>query len=184
MKTMRYVFLLTLLASSMTGCARESQIRELDPEAFSGHFTAQRACKAYIGSLVAPTAEKLSVMRTPEEMRAWLHEHQDEDAFSELVVRVQSETILLGVLDPRRESDQLKVTMRLFDALKERPDFESSSCGSDVREFVMESLYLGVGGEDAPVADELRQRGIEGSWEQRWVLLTSLMAGVVATNPD
>lgn len=184
MRTMRYLSLIMLLASSMAGCASEHQVRELDADAFSGHFSAQRACKAYIDSLVAPAAEKLSEKRTPEQMRAWLHEHRDEDAFSELVARVQNDTVALGALDPRRESDQLKVTMRLSEALRERPDFEASSCGSDVREFVMESLYLGVGGEDAPVADELRQRGIDGSWDQRWVLLTSLMAGVVATNPN
>jgi len=86
-----------------------------------------------------------------------------------------------GVLDPQRQSDQLKVAKQLFEVLSERPDFEASSCGSDVREFVMESLYIGIGGEDAPVSNELRQRGIEGGWEQRWVLLTSLMAGVIST---
>lgn len=183
MKTICNLSLLMLLASSMAGCASESQIRELDPDAFSRHFSAQRACMAYIDSLVAPIAEKLSAKRTPEEMRAWLHEHQD-NAFSELVARVQRDTVAQGALDPRRQSDQIKVTMRLFEVLRERPDFQASSCGSDVREFVMESLYLGIGGERAPVVNELRQRGIEGSWEQRWVLLTSLMAGVVATNSD
>jgi len=184
MRTMRYLSLLMLLANSMAGCASESQIRELDPGAFSGHFSAQRTCRAYVDSLVAPAAKKISAKRTPEEMRVWLHEHQDDDALAELVARVQRDTAIHGALDPRRESDQLKVTMRLFEVLRQRPDFEASSCGSDVREFVMESLYLGIGGEDSPVADELRQRGIEGNWEQRWVLLTSLMAGVVATGSD
>ena len=184
MRMMRALFLLVLLASSMAGCASENQIREIDPDAFSGHFSAQRTCKVYIDSLVAATAEKLAMKRTSEEMRAWLHDHQDDDAFAKLVARVQRDTVVHGALDPRRESDQLKVAMRLFEVLRERPDFEESSCGSDVREFVMESLYLGIGGEDAPVADELRQRGIEGSWEQRWVLFTSLMAGVVATSSD
>lgn len=183
MRTFYHLSLFVLLASSMAGCASESQIRELDPHAFSQHFAAQRACKVYVDSLVMPAAEKLSAKRTPEEMRVWLSEHPD-NAFSELVTRVQDDTVAQGALDPRRESDQLAVTMRLFEVLRGRPDFEASSCGSDVREFVMESLYLGLGGEDAPVAAELRQRGIEDSWEQRWVLLASLMAGVLVTSSD
>ena len=41
----------------------------------------------------------------------------------------------------------------------------------------MESIYLGLGGENSLVANYLQERGIDGGWEQRWVLLTWLMAG-------
>lgn len=144
----------------MAGCVSEPPTRELDAEAFSGHFAAQRTCKAYIDSLVVPAARKLSTERSPEEIRTWLRDHRG-GAFSELVEQVQRKTAALGTLDPRRESDQIKVAGQLFDVLSERPDFPASSCGTDVREFVMESLYLGLGGEDAPVATELRRRGIK-----------------------
>lgn len=180
MKLVRYIFPLMLITMSMAGCASDSRVREIKHDAFSKHFRDQGKCKAYIDSLAAPAADKISAKRSPEEMRVWFREHQDEDAFSRLVIAVQRATEVHGELHPRRESDQLKVTMELFEVLKSRPDFELSSCGAGVREFVMESLYLGLGGESSPVVDELRQRGVESSWEQRWVLLTLLMAGAVA----
>lgn len=183
MRARRRLGLRMLLACSMTGCASDHQVHELDPDEFSMHFSSQRSCKKYIDTIVIPTAQKISAKETREEMRAWLHNHPD-DAFSELVARVQSDTLAHGALNPRRESDQMRVSMQLYEALRERPGFEASLCGPDVREFVMESLYMGVGGESAPVVAELRRRGIEDSWEQRWVLLTSLMAGDLATSAD
>ena len=41
MRELRYLFLLTLLVGSIAGCASKPQVRELDPDAFSGHFAAQ-----------------------------------------------------------------------------------------------------------------------------------------------
>lgn len=178
---MRHHSFILLVAISMSGCASEPRVQELDADAFSGHFQALRTCKSYISSLVAPAARELSTNSTPEAMRGWINQHKDNDAFAELAVRVQNRTRALGTLDPRRESDQLVVTTRLFEALSERPDFGSSLCGSDVGELVMESLYLGVGGENSSIAEELRRLGIEGSWAQRWALLTFLMAGSAST---
>ena len=167
----------------MSGCASEAPIGQIDADAFSKHFAAQRACKKYVAALVGPAAEALSAKKTLGEMRAWLREHSD-DEFSKLATRVQALTAVQGSLDPQSKIDQRKVVMLIFKVLSERTDFEGSSCGPDVREFVAESLYLGLGGETSEVAAELHRRGVEGGWEQRWVLLTSLMAGALATVND
>jgi hypothetical protein len=178
MRATRYSFTLILLAISMFGCAGELEVRELDPNAFSRHFVAQQACMSYVDSLVAPAIKQLSLMRNPEDMRAWISEHP-RNSFSELVAQVQRNTMAQGALNPRIEADQIKVAAQLFEVMKMRADFEKSSCGPDVREHVMESLYLGLGGESSLVSAEFRRRGIGDSWEQRWVLLTILMAGII-----
>lgn len=178
MKRFNNAFLLFLVFILITGCASEPHEKNLDSRAFTQHFDAQRSCRAYIDLLVMPAAQSLSVKRTPEEMRIWLNEHS-EISFSDIAAQVQDATKGQGELDPKRESDQVKVAKQLYEVLRRRPDFQFSSCGSDVRDFVMESLYFGLGGEDSPVAFELRRRGIEDGWEQRWVLLVSLMAGAL-----
>lgn len=90
---------------------------------------------------------------------------------------MQKSTLPLGGLDPRLESSQLKVVSHLSEVMRECLNFDKSECGPSVHEAVMESIYLGLGGENSLVANYLQERGIDGGWEQRWVLLTWLMAG-------
>lgn len=178
---MRIIFLLLSLGvGGASGCASNEHSGYLDEDAFSRHFAGQESCMRYVNSTVGPASERLSAFRMPEEMRSWINDNEGRDPFARLVKRMQRETAELGVIDPRQEADQLAVTSRIFAALEEDADFRSSSCGADVREFFMESLYRGVGGEAAPVAEEIRRRGTGDVTEQRWVLLTALMAGSIS----
>lgn len=164
-----------LLASG--GCAKDSQEMEMSVDAFHGHFAAQRACKAFVDSLVGPAIVGLTAQRSVADMRSWIQE-ETTNTFAIVVREVQSASIENPV-DPKSESDQLRLASALDDALRDFPGFGSSSCDSDVREYVMESLYLGMGGPESEVAKELRSLGITGEREQRWVMITSLLAGTL-----
>jgi hypothetical protein len=170
---------LVLFGFSLVGCAAEQRDEELNADAFNAHFADQRACGIYIDHLVRPLTKALAAEATVEGMRSLLQENAS-DRFAALVARVQGRAAKDGPLDPRREADQLKVTGYLFDELSKLPDFEQSRCSTDVREAVMEALYLGIGGQDARVIEQLLRAGAKGNWEQRWVLLTALMAGTLA----
>lgn len=166
------VFLYLLLS----GCAGEAPSGELSASAFDSHFSGQQKCAAYLQSLVDPISSELSKKRTVEEMRAWLQSHPDEN-FSRLVMRMQNITKDEGQINPRVETDQLKITSRLRGEMLFLPGFRQSACGADVHEGVMESFYLAIGGRSAPINEQLINHGEIGNSERQWVLLTALMAG-------
>jgi hypothetical protein len=174
--------LFLLLLALAAGCAGRADERDIDAEAFRRHFADQRACRAFVDAIVLPAATPMAAMPTPEAMRAWLRE-QPGLAFAGLVARVQAATAAAGPLDPALEADQLAVASHLETALQAEPGFAASGCGPAVREIVMESLYLGLGGDAAPVAAELRRRGVDSGHARRRVLLAALMAGEVPAEP-
>lgn len=181
---MRLAYILILfLAPWISACAGQttSDELELDPTALNAHFADQQKCGRYVESLVRPVVQALRKQSTIQEMRDWLRDHPQEN-FSKLVLRIQQLTTAEGPIDPRSESDQLRVTQLLWTEMGILPGFDQASCGPDVREAVMESFYLGLGGSKAQVNLQLRRNGVTGAWEQRWVLITALMAGCL--DPD
>lgn len=179
-RMLRYAALPLVLVAA---CSRPPEDGELSATRVEAHFQAQAECVAYVDALVAPVAAELSALRRPEDMRAWLAEHRDRDAFTQLVARVQQKTAGHRAIDPRRDADQMAVMSRIPGALEQATGFRASSCGAEVREVLSETLYRRLGGEAAPVAGTLRRRGVEDSGEQKAVLLVSLMAGSLASGP-
>lgn len=170
-----YIYIL-IFTSLISGCMGEGGIREIDSGKFINYSSAQVACKNYIESLITPVTNNISTKKTLWEMRAWIDENQEYD-FSRIVRQVQNQTKKYNLIDPKNELDQMKVAAILFDVLSVRSDFKESMCGPDVREYVMESIYLGIGGEDSVVSQDFSRNGIDDSWKQRWILMTMLMAG-------
>jgi len=168
-----------LCAFALSGCTSEQRGEEMNDDAFNAHFADQRKCARFIESLVHPSTKALAAESTVEGMRSLLQGNLS-DRFAALVVRVQDRAAKDDPIDPRREADQLKVAGYLFEEISKLSGFEQSRCSADVREAVMEALYLGIGGQDALVVEQLRRAGAKGSWEQQWVLLTALMAGALA----
>lgn len=168
-----------LLVALAAGCAGRADERDIDAAAFQRHFADQRACRAFVDAIVLPAAAPMAAAPTPEAMRAWLRAHPGL-AFSALVARVQLATAGAGPLDPAIDADQMVVARALEAALEDAPGYSASGCGPAAREIVMESLYLGLGGDASPVAAELRRRGVVDGHDGRRVLLASLMAGEVA----
>lgn len=173
---MKTLALTLILLSCVSGCAATPRAQVLDPDSFNAHFADQRNCAQYVNSLVSPVVAPLAGMATVDGMRMWLRQNPEFD-FAKIVLRIQDRTAKERPVDPKSEDDQLKVVGHLSQELARLPGFERSGCGPDVREAIMESLYLGVGGKRALVAQQLSRNGVSGSWEQRWVLLTALLAG-------
>jgi hypothetical protein len=183
MKARNANVLFALWVIALVGCAtaKEQPEEVMNKDAFNAYFADQRACAGYVDELVRPTAKVLSAVSTIADMRQALERNHD-DRFAALVIEVQRRSAVIDPVDPARETDQLKLARYLDEQMSSLPDFTASRCGTDTREAVMESLYLGIGGEASPVAAQLRRNGATGSWSQRWMLLASLLAHEIAPN--
>lgn len=166
-----------LLCVATSACAEAptSDKHEMDADSFRKHFADQNACVHYVEQIVHPAALELAGMPSIGEMRAWIDAHQ-KDKFARLAKAVQTATNNADVLDPRREKDQLAVTGKILPAMRELPGFDASHCGPNVRDILMDAVYEGVGGNNAPVVVELKRLGVTEISEQRWVLLVALLA--------
>lgn len=174
MKTLTFILILLGCVSAYAESPAERPAVDLD--AFNAHFADERNCARYVNRMVNAVVAPLAEMSSVGDMRRWLRQHPESD-FAGIVLGIQGRTAKEGPMDPRRESDQRKVLGHLWQDLARLPGFDRSGCGADVREAIMESLYLGMGGRDALVVQQLSRNGVSGSWEQRWVLLTALLAG-------
>lgn len=159
-----------------SGCVIAQPPPELNADAFRAHFSDEERCSTFIEKLVLPAAKNMASLRSVHEMRLWLAAHP-KDPFSNLVAKVQSVTNEYGVMYPERESDQIKAAKQLYIALREMHGFSESGCGADVREVVTSTLYEGIGCTHSLVIEELDKDGIRGISEQRWILLTAIIAG-------
>lgn len=175
MNKIPFLLVVTLVALS-SGCAAAQTPPELNAGAFKAHFADEEKCSAFIEGLVSPAAMDMASLRSVNDMRLWVASHP-KDPFANLVTEVQSATKKYGALHPEQESDQIKVTKSLYAKLKMLSGFSGSGCGPDVREAVMDTLYNGIGGAHSFIVAELEKNNIKEPSEQRWVLLTAMMAG-------
>lgn len=165
-----------LIIILIVGCAHKPDVQEMDADGFVRSFAAQSKCRAYVNALVEPVLGNLSEITTPEGIRVWLAEHPG-GGFSDLVTDVQAATSRQGPIDPTRESDQLEVSRKLSFVLSQRADY-SVACDATVpMEILADLLYIRLGVAESRLADEFRRRGIVDSWDQKWVLTTTLLAG-------
>lgn len=160
----------------VSSCATAQPPPALNADAFKAHFADEEKCSAFIEKLVSPAAENMADLSTVRDMRSWLAAHP-KDSFSNVVTEVQLKTKKYGTMHPQRESDQIKATKSLYVVLKKLHGFSDSGCGPDVREDVMNVLYNGIGGQHSPVIGGLEGDNIKEPSEQRWVLLTAILAG-------
>lgn len=179
-KVMKSIFassLFAFVACTLTGCASPSKQPDL-AALTDQYFDDMDTCYGYISDIVSPSVKALASYDTPEQMRTWVAQNP-RDLFSLLVRDIQLKSVPYGPLDPRSEGDQLKVVVLIYDALKEMRGFRQSRCGPDVREYVEDIFYHGIGGSGSRIDANLRDRGIDAIWQRRRALLTSLMAGSV-----
>lgn len=168
---MRFLVLLVFLIS-IGACA--SQSRSDAPASLEPFSASMRSCKASMDEQVLPIATEMASIESVAEMRHWIdvdHSHY----FSSVIRKVRSRTVAMGRIDPIVAADQIRVIQALSDELERDANFPA--CGADVRDYVMESLFVGLGGERALVMNELRKDGVTAVAEQKWVLLTALLAG-------
>jgi len=176
MKVACKICLFLLMIFLIVGCAHKSDNQEIDADAFVRFFSAQSKCRAYIDALVEPVVVNLSAITTPEEMRVWIAEQPAGD-FSDLVAGVQAATVRRGPIDPVNESDQLEVSRKLSLVLSQRSDYTIACDATAPMELLADLLYLRLGGNESRFAEEFRRRGIADSWDQKWILTTTLLAG-------
>lgn len=174
---MKKITLLFVAAATFTSsCTAINPPSGLNAATFKMHFADQAKCDAFVNKLVSPAAGNMVNLRSVSDMRSWLSDHP-ENIFSSVVADVQQATEKYGVIHPEQESDQIRVTKSLYLTLGKIPGFPTSTCGPDVREAVMDALYNGIGGSRSPAVRELEGANVKEASEQRWVLLTAVMAG-------
>lgn len=165
----KYLVIFLIFMGTSTGC-----LAEIPPTEFSAYFQQRQQCLAFTDALVAPIAKQLSEFNSIQLMREWIVRNKN-NAFSMLVLHVQSETKNLGNVDLFDEAAQLRIFLIMQTEMQKITGYTQSGCGSDVREYVAQSLYLNIGGVQSAVAKQFLHDGIEGVTTQSHYLLASLL---------